>query len=40
MNEKKQQEANKQMLNGCTLCVFTMRQEDQSFDKTLLGQNN
>ena len=27
-------------ISGCTLCLFTMRQEDQSFDKALLGQNN
>ena len=31
---------NKQILNGCTFCLFTMRQKDQSFDKVLLGQNN
>ena len=31
---------NKQILNGCTPCLFTMRQEDQLFDKALLGQNN
>ena len=37
MNEKKN---NKQILNGSIPCLFTMRQEDQSFDKALLGQNN
>ena len=31
---------NKQILNGCTPCLFTMREEDQSFDKAWLGQNN
>ena len=35
MNEKK-----KKKLNGCTFCLFTIRQKDQSFDKALLGQNN
>ena len=29
---------NKQILNGCIPCLFTMRQEDQSFNKALLGQ--
>ena len=38
MNEKKNN--NKQILNGSIPCLFTMRQEDQSFDKALLGQNN
>ena len=38
MNEKKNN--NKQTLNGSIPCLFTMRQEDQSFDKALLGQNN
>ena len=30
---------NKQILSGCTPCLFTMRQEDQyqSFNKALLG---
>ena len=28
----------KQTVNGCTPCLFTMRQEGQSFDKALLGQ--
>ena len=28
----------KEIVNGCTPCLFTMRQECQSFDKTLLGQ--
>ena len=31
---------NKQILNGCNPCLFTMRQDDQSFNKALLGQNN
>ena len=31
---------NKQILNGRNPCLFTMRQDDQSFDKALLGQNN
>ena len=34
MNEKTT--TNKQILNGCTPCLFTMKQEDQSFDKALL----
>ena len=38
MNEKIT--TNKQILNGCTPCLFTMRQEGQSFDKALRGQNN
>ena len=38
MNEKNPR--NKQRLNGCTPCLFTMRQEGQTFDKALLGQNN
>ena len=38
MNEKKP--SNKQILNGITPCLFIMKQEDQSFDKALLGQNN
>ena len=37
--EEKQQKT-KQILNGCTLYLFTMRQEDQTFDKALLGENN
>ena len=41
MNEKKKKKTiNKQILNGCNPCFFAMRQEDQSFDKALLGQNN
>ena len=42
MNEKKKTTTttNKQILNGCTPCLFTMREEDQSFDKAWLGQNN
>ena len=36
MNKKKK--TNKKILNGCTPCLFTMRQEDQPFDKLLLGQ--
>ena len=39
MNEEKTT-TNKQILNGCTPCLFTTRQEDQSFDKALLVQNN
>ena len=31
---------NKQILNGCTPCLFTMGLEDQLFDKALLGQNS
>ena len=38
MNEKTT--TNKKILNGCTPCLFTMRQEDQPFDKALPGQNN
>ena len=38
MNEKITK--NKQILNGWTPCLFTMRQEGQSFDKALRGQNN
>ena len=30
----------KEILNGCTPCLFTMRQEDQSFHKASLEQNN
>ena len=37
MKEKK---TNKQILKEYTPCLLTMRQEDQSFDKALLGQNN
>ena len=37
MNEKKNQ---KKKLNGCTFCLFTIRQKNQSFNKALLGQNN
>ena len=33
---KKKNNKQKQILNGCTPCLFTMRQEDQSFDKVLL----
>ena len=41
MNEKKNNTTtNKQILNGCTPCLFTMRQEDLLFDKALQGQNN
>ena len=29
---------NKQILSGCTPCLFTIRQVGQSFDKALLGQ--
>ena len=39
MNEK-QAATNKQISHGSTSCLFTMRREDQSFDKALLGQNN
>ena len=28
----------KQIVNGCTPCLFTMRQEGQSFNKALVGQ--
>ena len=35
MNKKKAT-TNKQILNACTPCLFTMRQQDQSFDKALL----
>ena len=31
---------NKQILNGCTPCLFTMRQKDQSFGKAYLEKNN
>ena len=31
---------NKEILNAYTPCLFTMRQEDQSFHKALLEQNN
>ena len=37
MNEKNK---NNQTLNECTPSLLTMRQEDQSFDKALLGQSN
>ena len=37
MNEKIKTKT-KQIVNGCTHCLFTMRQESQSFDKALLGQ--
>ena len=40
MNEKKTATTNNKILNGCTPCLLTMRQEDQSFNKALLGQNN
>ena len=40
INEWMKKNNNKQILNGCTFCLFTMRQKDQSFDKVLLGQNN
>ena len=40
MNEWKKPTTNKQILNGWTPCLFTMRQEVQSFDKALRGQNN
>ena len=40
MNELKTTTTKKQILNECTPCLFTVRQEDQSFDKELLGQNN
>ena len=39
MNEN-EKNSNKQILNGCTLCLFTMRQEGQSCNKALLGQRN
>ena len=34
--KKKQKETIKQILHGCTTSLFTMRQEDQSFNKPLL----
>ena len=37
---KKAATTNKQILNGWTPFLFTMREEDQSFNKVLLGQNN
>ena len=36
MNEKIT--LNKQILNGCTPCFFSIRQEGQLFNKALLGQ--
>ena len=33
-------EKNKQILNGSTPCLITMRQKDQSFGKALDGRNN
>ena len=36
---KKNPTTSKQILNGCTPCLFSKRQEYQSFDKALLGQN-
>ena len=35
---KKAKTKTKQIVNGCAPCLFTMRQEGQSFDKALLGQ--
>ena len=35
---KKKTTKTKQIVNGCTPCLFTMRQEGQSFNKALLGQ--
>ena len=35
-NKNKKKTTNKQILHGCTTCLFTMRQEDQSFNKALL----
>ena len=43
LNEKKQQQqTNKYQFNNINKYkyLFTKRQEDQSFDKVLLGQNN
>ena len=41
MNEKKNKnKTKKKNPDECTPCLFTMRQEDQSFDKALLGQHN
>ena len=40
LNEWKKQQQTKKILNGCTPCLFTLRQEDQPFDKALPGQNN
>ena len=33
-------EKNKQILNGSTPCLFTLRQKDQSFGKALVRRNN
>ena len=35
---KKTTITNKQILNGCTPCLFTIRQEGMSFNKAWLGQ--
>ena len=40
MKKKTIQQQTKKILNGCTPCLFTMRQEDLLFDKALQGQNN
>ena len=40
MKNKTTTTTNKQILNICTPCLFTMRQDDESFDKALLGQSN
>ena len=40
MIEKQQQQTSKYQMDILLGCLFTMRQEDQSFDKALLGQNN
>ena len=37
MNEKKTT-TTKQIVNGCTPCLFTMRQKVQSFNNALQGQ--
>ena len=37
MNNKKTT-SDKQILNSCNPCLFTLRQEGQSFNKALLGQ--
>ena len=34
--KNRKQKTNKKILSGCTTCLFTMRQEDQSFNKALL----
>ena len=38
--KKKTKTKQKKKPDECTPCLFTMRQEYQSFDKALLGQHN